>query len=122
MDEQRAWINFLHSVENIIPCKRCKEHFRVWCRKYPIEAAVVQNEARRWIWGLHTEINNEQKIASPDVSEMGDMYGKRTANDLMRDIEECFRHLTSAVQRTHISLNSLRIFKYTLSYLRKFTD
>ena len=120
-DEQRAWMNFLHSVENAIPCKRCKDHYKRWTKEHRIDSAVVQDTARKWVWGLHTEINGEQNKVGPEFSEMGALYGERSSSDLTRDVDECIGHLTTAAQRTHIAPTALRTFKYTLSFLRKFT-
>lgn len=121
-DEQRAWMNFLHSVENAIPCKRCKDHYRRWSREHRIDAALTKGAARKWVWGLHTEINAEQNKVGPELSEMDALYGERTSSDLTRDVDECLQHLTTASQRTHITTAALRSFKYTLSFLRKFTN
>jgi len=120
-DEQRAWMNFLQNVENAIPCRLCKDHYRRWSKEHRIDAAVVKDAARKWVWGLHTEINTEQNKVGPELSEMADIYGERSSSDLTRDVDECLQHLTTATQRTYITPVALRSFKYNLSFLRKFT-
>jgi hypothetical protein len=118
-DEQRAWLHFLRSVENVIPCKRCKQHYREWTQNHRIDEATNRLSARAWLWGLHTEINSERKIeGGPPLNEMDAMY---TGRDVSNDANECFGHLLNAVQRQQISSENFRIFKYRLSLLRKFT-
>ena len=120
-DEQRAWINFLRSVESVIPCKRCKGHYRDWGLKNRIDLAAMRITARAWLWGLHNEVNRERHIQGPELAEMEAIYGQRTSIDLSRDVDECLRHLLTSVQRIHITSESFRTFKYRLSLLRKFT-
>lgn len=117
-DEERAWLHFLRSVENVIPCKRCKQHFRDWTLKNRIDGATGRLAARAWLWGLHDEVNAERKVQGPPLNEMEAIYGGR---DVTRDVEECFGHLLNAVQRQQISSEFFRAFKYRLSLLRKFT-
>jgi hypothetical protein len=117
-DERRAWLHFLRSVENVIPCKRCKQHYRSWTLKNRIEDATVRTTARAWLWGLHDEVNSERKVDGPPLSEMEAMYEGR---DVTRDAEECFGHLVRAVQQQQITPESFRKFKFQLSFLRKFT-
>lgn len=117
-DEQRAWSHFLRSVENVIPCKRCKQHYRDWSLKNRIDAATGRLAARAWVWGLHDEVNRERDVQGPPLNEMEAMYEGR---DSTRDADECFGHLLNAVQRQQISSEFFRVFKYRLSLLRKFT-
>lgn len=120
-DEQRAWLHFLRSVENVIPCKRCKAHYRGWTLKNRIEGSLTKFGARSWLWGLHDEINSERKVQGPVLNQMEEMYGNKSPYDITRDYEECLGHLTQAVQRQQISHDFFRIFKFRLSLLRKFT-
>lgn len=123
-DEQRTWINFLRSVENVLPCKRCKAHYREWSLKHRIDGSTTKLAARAWLWGLHADIRGDPKepeLQDVKLQDMEAMYGSRTSVDISRDSEECFGHLLSAVQRTYIEADSFRAFKYRLSLLRKFT-
>jgi hypothetical protein len=117
-DEERAWLHFLRSVENVIPCKRCKEHYRNWSLKNRIDGATGRLAARAWLWGLHNEVNTERKVQGTALNEMEAIYGER---DITKDTEECFGHLLNAVQRQQIPSEFFRTFKYRLSLLRKFT-
>ena len=120
-DEQRAWINFIRAVEPAIPCKRCRAHFRDWMVTHRLTESANKANAREWLWGLHSEVNKERRIPNPDLYEVETMYGSRSGNDITRDTEECFKHLLTATQRTHITSDAFRTFKYRLSLLRKFT-
>lgn len=117
-DEQRTWIHFLRSVEHVIPCKRCKQHYREWSLKHRIDGATGLLNARAWLWGLHEEINMERKLQGPGLNEMEAIYANR---NITRDMDECLGHLRNAVQRQQISSEFFRSFKYQLALLRKFT-
>ena len=121
-DEQRAWIHFIRSVENVIPCKRCKAHFGAWIRKNRPESAVTKDAARSWLWGIHDEVNKERAVVGgPTLQDMEGLYASRNSYEITSDSEECIRHLLEAVQRAIIATEPFRVFKYRLSLLRKFT-
>jgi len=120
-DEQRAWIHFIRSVENVIPCKRCKAHFGAWVRKNRPDSAVTKDAARSWLWGIHDEVNKERALTGPTLDDMEGLYASRSSYELTRDSEECVGHLLEAVQRSIIATEPFRMFKYRLSLLRKFT-
>jgi Erv1 / Alr family len=119
-DEQRAWINFLKSVEIIIPCKKCKNHYILWRTKnrpenfasYPNYS--LQARAREWVWGLHTEINQERKVENVPLADVQAMYQDRTSDDVQREYE----YLLRLLQAYHISPDALRIFKFATSRLK----
>jgi len=87
-DEKRAWVNFLKSVEMVIPCPKCKHHYQTWCKKNKLENFLTcpygkfREEARKWLWGLHSEINEERKVTNIPYSEIEQMYRNRTNTEL----------------------------------------
>ena len=120
-DEIRAWTNFLKSVEHVIPCAKCRGHYKRWRLAHRIENAVNREEARAWLWGLHREVNEERKVASPPLTEMPALYEKRTPSAITRDYEDCTAVFKNTVQLSLITGDGLRNFKYALSVLRALT-
>ena len=125
-DEHRAWVNFLKSVGLVVPCQKCRAHYKAWATKHRIDrfancsTMTIRAEARLWVWGLHTEVNEERGVTGPPISEMATMYETRTSANLTGDSEECVTAFKNALQHSLIPAEMLRNFRYTLSRLRAF--
>ena len=93
-DEKRAWVNFLKSVDTVIPCPKCRHHYKVWSHRNKIDNFITcpygkfREEARKWLWALHTEINDERKVMGVLYSEVEQMYSRRTSADIHNDNKE----------------------------------
>ena len=127
-DELRAWVNFLKAVEFTIPCQKCRSHYRSWRIKNRIEkfliasSLTIRSEARAWVWGLHSEVNEERRVANVALSLIPSLYEKRTSLDITRDAEECITAFQNAVQQSFLPAEGFRNFKFTLSRLRVLTS
>jgi len=120
-DEIRAWTNFMKSVEHVIPCPKCRGHYKRWRLAHRIENAVNREQARAWLWGLHNEVNEERRVANLPITDLAALYEKRTASAITRDYEDCITVFKNAVQQSVITGEALRNFKYTLLTLRALT-
>ena len=122
-DERRAWIAFLRQVEHVIPCQKCRAHYNKWKGNHKLDAflhyppSMVREEARKWVWGLHTEVNTERSVDGPPLSDIAAMYEKR---NLTRDFEDCVTAFKNALQQSLIAGDSVRQFKLSFSKLRAF--
>jgi len=125
-DELRAWVNFLKAVEFTIPCQKCRLHYRNWRIGHKVEkfltasTMTIRDEARLWVWGLHTEVNEERGVPNIPISELEAIYEKRSQYDITRDAEECITVFQNAVQQSLLPADGFRNFKFTLSKLRAF--
>jgi hypothetical protein len=123
-DERRAWINFLKSVGAAIPCNRCKKHYEDWSKKNKIEAflshpyGTLREEARKWLWALHTEINEESKVTNIPLSDVENLYGKRTTFDISKDEREFTAVLMRLVALIPTLKRSLSLFQFATVKLR----
>jgi len=126
-DEFRAWTNFLKAVEHVIPCAKCRGHYKRWRLAHRIEnfmnnsSATIRGEARLWLWGLHKEVNEERGVPNLPIADLPAIYEKRTSSTITRDSEDCTTVFKNAVQQSLITGDALRNFKYTLSILRTLT-
>ena len=123
-DQRRAWINFLKAVEGVIPCARCRAHYKEWRIKHPIEAfsgyqgLFLRQKAREWLWGLHDSVNRENGITSPSIEELGEKYA---AFDIVRNaIEVCITEFKKAMQQSMLSPDAYQIFVKSHARLRIF--
>ena len=126
-DELRAWVNFLKAVEFTIPCQKCRSHYRAWRTKNRVEkfltasSLTIRSEARAWVWGLHSEVNEERRVANVPLNDLPALYEKRMPLEITRDAEECITAFQNAVQQSLLQADGFRNFKFTLSRLRVLT-
>jgi len=123
VDERRAWIGLLRSIEGVMPCAKCRSHYRAWRIKMPIEKCMnsysFKDDAREWLWSLHTEINTENGKAGPTLEEVPALYGSRTSQDIQDDINALLKVLQTAVIQRSVLADTVRIFRTALSLLRR---
>lgn len=63
-DERRALIRMMKSLEKVIPCPSCKEHYEVYLKQHPVDKTIMTiayNDLNRyvktWFWELHNWVN-----------------------------------------------------------------
>jgi hypothetical protein len=123
-DERRAWISFLKAVEMAIPCPKCKAHYIKWRTVHKFEEfmtcppASFREEARKWVWALHTQVNEERGVPNIDLLEVASMYENRSQQDLLKDSVDCIAAFKTAVQYTPLPVEALRNFKTAFTKLR----
>lgn len=67
-DEIRAWLAVLKHTEGILACATCREHYRAWRQKHPIEDFVGRDRdvfrelLRKWLWDLHEYVNDHREV------------------------------------------------------------
>jgi len=63
-DERRALIRVMKSLEKVIPCPSCKEHYEVYLKEHPVDKAIMDTPygelktyVKTWFWELHNWVN-----------------------------------------------------------------
>lgn len=69
-DERRTWPLFIRSIQLIIPCPECREHFGNFVKEHPFEPPsdykLLRNYVRMWFYTLHEEVN--ARLGKPNFS------------------------------------------------------
>jgi FAD-linked sulfhydryl oxidase len=89
-EEKIAAINFFESLQYMIPCPICKEHYKINLDKMPVKDAVHSKQALiRWMFNMHNEVNkqlNKPEFAWKDfihamgrLSQMGEFSFSQAA-------------------------------------------
>ena len=124
-DERRSWIVFVRSVESVMPCAKCREHFQRWKRSHPLEQAnslageQLRIWATDWLYSLHDEVNKEKDIASPTREEVTAVYTPRTSRDQHDDIRILYELLQRASHYRLIDPAYILPFKTHLSMMMR---
>jgi len=67
-DEIRGWIAVLRNTEAVLACALCREHYKAWRTKHPLEEFVGQHRdtfkemLRKWLWDLHEYVNDQKEV------------------------------------------------------------
>jgi len=78
-DERRALIKVMKTLEKVIPCPSCKEHYEVYLKEHPVDKAIMDTPyqdlnryVKTWFWELHNWVNESLKkpiFAYEDLTE-----------------------------------------------------
>ena len=61
IEEKESYKNFFNSLPYILPCQKCKEHFKRFLSKYPLDNSILKSKERFIIWILSAH-NNVKKV------------------------------------------------------------
>jgi len=63
-DERRALIKLMKTLEKVIPCPSCKEHYEVYLKEHPVDKTIMDisyanlnSYVKTWFWELHNWVN-----------------------------------------------------------------
>ena len=78
-DDKRNFYNFFMSLQHVLPCEKCKGHYKQNIQKYDLKNSLgSRQELVKWLIDLHNDVNkdNGKKIWSySDVfNKYQDMY------------------------------------------------
>jgi len=61
VEEQKAAVSFFESLQFMIPCPICKEHYKENLKTLPLTDDVVGNKQKliRWLFDMHNTINKQ---------------------------------------------------------------
>lgn len=72
------YVNFLFTLQYVLPCESCRESYSEWIRKNPIPTKKM--EMIQWITDLHNSIRMEQGKSTRTVEQVIDHYTKNKNN------------------------------------------
>lgn len=113
-DQRREFIIILKTLEGIMPCALCRNHFREFRMKQsidrlPVDPSEFKIASRKWLFDLHeavNERNSTSRILTLDM--LADMY---SSSDLIGKSQELYRLLEGAVRVRAIEGELFKKFK-----------
>ena len=90
LDQRREMIFVLRDIENVMPCPMCRNHYREWRSKRPIDQlpetqSEFREAVRRWLFDLHEDVNRSRGFESGLVLEqLRPMYAGYDIKELGR--------------------------------------
>ena len=56
--DKRRYNDFFSSVQYILPCEKCREHYRTHLNNFPISISLDNKESLvQWLFNLHNQVN-----------------------------------------------------------------
>ena len=73
-DDKRNFYNFFMSLQHVLPCEKCKEHYKQNIQKYDLNNSLgSRQELVKWLIDLHNDINKDN---GKPVWSYSDVYNK----------------------------------------------
>ena len=73
-DDKRNFYNFFDSLKHVLPCEKCKEHYKQNIQKYDLKNSLGSREDLvKWLIDLHNDIN---KVNGKKVWSYSDVFNK----------------------------------------------
>jgi hypothetical protein len=122
-DEEYAWLYFILSIADAIPCNECRGHFIEYLNANRPEALVKKtfsdrrDALRAWFYNLHLGTPRVSDCPVPDISELPTMYSLANMN-LTEDINDILGYLQAAVNVGVISGTYFFNFRAKLDNLK----
>lgn len=126
-DEVTRWILFMKTVGGCLPCPMCREHYQAAMKKYPLSDLAglrgdpFRTAAKRWVWGLHEDVNGRKAIISGITYEDLEEKYKYT-HDFSATVEALVKELKEGVTSGQVRADLTWEFRRQLLYIRKLTD
>jgi len=71
--ERKQYIDFFKSLEGVIPCPQCRQHYGEHIKSNPIQAEDT-DDMSRWVYNLHDKVNKRNGKTSPSYEKVKEMY------------------------------------------------
>lgn len=93
LDQRREMIFILRDVEAVMPCQLCRNHYREWRTKNPIDQfpetqSEFRDTVRRWLFDLHENVNQSRGfISGLTLEQLGSMYSGYDLKELGKQFD-----------------------------------
>ena len=111
-DERRALVKVFKTLEKVIPCPSCKEHYEVYLREHPVDKTIkdifqgeLNGYVKKWFWELHNWVN--ESLGRPEFPYENLTLAYRSVN-----IREYMTKLDVPMRRA-IRVRSGQLLAYT---------
>lgn len=90
LDQRREMIFVLRDIESVMPCALCRNHYKEWRTRRPIDQfpetqAEFREAVRKWLFDLHEQVNESREISSGiTFDQLSMMYGTYDLKELGR--------------------------------------
>jgi hypothetical protein len=58
-DNKRQVYDFFVSLQNLLPCEKCRVNYKIHLQEYPLTASILQDKRKliNWLIDIHNQVN-----------------------------------------------------------------
>jgi hypothetical protein len=91
--DKRRFNDFFTSVQYILPCQKCREHYRNHLNNFPISISLDNKESIvKWLFDLHNQVNISLNKNIMEYDAFKEKYRKIYNPNLIEKIEAPMNH------------------------------
>ena len=85
--DSRKYAEFFISLQNVLPCPKCQEHYRQHLLEFPVAAHLNSKEALvKWCFNLHNRVNQSLNKPVFSYDEFREKYRKIYAPTIIEKV------------------------------------
>ena len=84
IDNKNRYKNFYYSLQDVLPCEKCRENYKKNILEYPIDDHLDNKDSLvRWVIDIHNRVNTELNKPTLKHQEAIDLYLNSTGDNPM---------------------------------------
>ena len=78
-EQQNIYKNFFTSLQYILPCEGCRNHYTENLKKYPLTDQILSNKENmiKWLLNIHNNVRQENKTIPISIRQFFEYYYKQ---------------------------------------------
>lgn len=88
-DDKNDMRNFFITFQNVIPCEKCRKHFKNHLEIFPLDANTLSSKTQlmTWLVNMHNAVNAMLGKKKVDVDDMINKYAHGEMDDNTYDVK-----------------------------------
>jgi hypothetical protein len=100
-EQKNIYKNFFTSLQDILPCEGCREHYKQNLIKYPLTDEVLSKKENmiKWILNVHNNVRRDAKKIPISINQFFEYYNKQyNDNNNNKNSKDCnFKYYISII-------------------------
>lgn len=103
--DKEEYKNFIKATQKVLPCEKCRKHFRNYIEKNPINDIVLSSKKKfvEWILGAH---NNVRRMQNKDEISIDDFYNYYIKENKLVINKETSEVRSNIIEKEHFYINN----------------
>lgn len=78
-EQKKIYKDFFTSLQHILPCQACREHYKENLKKYPLTDKVLSSKDNMiiWILSVHNNVKKDSKKIPISIKQFFEYYDKQ---------------------------------------------
>lgn len=78
-EQRHNYKNFFTSLQYVLPCEGCRNHYTENLKKYPLTDQILSNKENmiKWLLNIHNNIRKENKTIPISIKQFFEYYYKQ---------------------------------------------